>query len=470
MNQRTFVLLGIVLTVGSGCATLRPSPSPALPPQHSSLELARFDVPITGQQPQLPSFEVEGAHPIDFYVQTALARNPEIQALERRVAAQAEVVPQVTTLPDPMLSNVFWPISDNSPQTAAGQQTNVLQLSQQFPWFGKLQLRGQVAEAQTQIALSQLAETQLKVAEDVKTTYYEVYFSQQAIKITEDNETFLRDYITLADARYRVGKSSQQDVLRAQVELSKLQDQLVALRRQWKVAQADLAKLLSVPPESDLRAQDSLNVPAVPEQMERLYQVALATRPELQGRLQAILRDQRMVELARRNYYPDVAVGVNWGSITETGALAKTIANGHDNVGFVVGINLPIWHDKLSAGVREAQNRQAESAQLLQVAKDDILRHVRRLSVQALALEQQVALYRKEIVPRADQTLRVAAADYKVGKVDALTVLDNYTQLLRFQIQQVRLEAALGQVLASLERAVGGQLVEALPAPKKLAP
>lgn len=470
MNRRTCFILWTFFLLGSGCTAIRPSPPPVRQSPQSSIELARFGAPVSGDTIQPAGSEVAGAHPVDFYVQTALARNPEIQALERRVAAQSEVIPQVTTLPDPMLSNAFWPISDNSLQTAAGRATNVLTMSQSFPWFGKLRLRGQVAEADTQIALSQLAEIQLKVIEDVKTTYYEIYFSQQAIKITEDNEKFLRDYITLADARYKVAKSSQQDVLRAQVELSKLQDQLVALRRQWKVAQADMAKLLSASPESDLRALDSPTLPAVPDQMERLYEVALATRPELQGRLQAILRDQRRVDLAKLNYFPDVAVGVSWGSITETGAVARMTANGNDTVSFAVGINLPIWQDKLAAGVREAQNRQAESSQLLQVAKDDIMRHVRRLSVQALALEQQVTLYRKEIVPRADQTLRVATADYKVGKVDALTVLDNYTQLLRFQIQQVRLESALGQVLSSLERAVGGQLIEMAPPPKKIAP
>jgi outer membrane protein, heavy metal efflux system len=109
-----------------------------------------------------------GEHSLSFYVQAALARNPEIQAADRHVAAQAEVVPQVTSLPDPFLTDVGWPSANQDVQTAAGRVTSSLVLAQQFPWFGKLRLRGEVAKLETKIALTQLAETQLKVIEEVK--------------------------------------------------------------------------------------------------------------------------------------------------------------------------------------------------------------------------------------------------------------------------------------------------------------
>jgi outer membrane protein TolC len=361
-----------------------------------------------------------------------------------------------------MLTDTFWPIGERSPQMVSGRVSNQVMLSQQFPWFGKLRLRGQVAQIETQIALTSLAEIQLRVIEDVKSTYYELAFQQQASAITERDEKLLGDYLKFAETRYKVGQASQQDVLRAQVEVSKIRDQLIQLRRDLRLAQADLAKLLSIPPETDLQAATPAGAISVPDQLDVLYQAALASRPELQGKMHAVLRDQQLVALAKKEYFPDVTVGVNWDSMTLNGALSP-LADGLDNYGFQVGVNLPIWRRKLAAGVREARNRTVESSRMYDSARDETFRLIRRLTVQAHALEQQIALYRDDIVPKAEQTLRTSAADYRVGKIDMLTLLSNWSELLRFQVQQVRLEANLAQMLASLERAVGLELTSLQP-------
>lgn len=401
--------------------------------------------------------DVAGEHPLDYYVRLALARNPEIQAMQRRVDAQLEAIPQVTALPDPMVSNVFWPIAANSPQTASGRMPYSLMVEQQFPWVGKLRLRGQVAELESRIALAELAETELKIAAAVKEACYEIGFYEQAIRFTKESEKNLQLYIKSAEKRYTVGQVSQQDVLRAQVELKRLEDQLITLRQQLRTAQVDLAKLLSVSPETDLRVVKEATLPPVPQRVEELYQVALGVRPELQGKLQAILRDQQLVALARLEYFPDVTLGVGWDSMTKEDALAPT-ADGKDNIGFKIGVNVPLWRRKLAAGVREARNRTGESTWMYAASRDEALRQIKRLTVQAHALEQQIELYRKHIVPDAKRTLDVSAADYTTGKVVVLQLLDNWNQWLNFQIQLERLEANLGQILAALERAVGREL------------
>lgn len=416
--------------------------------------------------------ELEGAHPVEFYVQAALARNPEIRARERTVAAQRAQVPQVTALPDPMVSDTFWPIIGNAPQTASGRIENTLMVSQQYPWFGKLSLRGEVAAREADIALAQLGETQLRVVEEVRNSYYEIYFNLQALRITQQSEEFLRRYLRLAQRRYEVGQVSYQDVLLAQVELGRVNEQLIQYRQQLRQSQADLARLLSASPESDLLAQDAPALPPVPAQTEQLFQAALAYRPELQGRLQAILRDQQRVELARLDYYPDVTLGFSWDLMTTNRALAP-FADGKDNYGFNVGFNLPIRFRRLGAGVDEARQRAGESARMYDATRDEIFRMIRRLAVQAQALEQQIEVYRKEILKRAEDALDVSLREYGAasGKVDALQVLDNYNQVLRFRVQLARLEAMLGQALASLERAVGAQLAkiaeETAPAPRQ---
>lgn len=450
------------LTALGGCSHFPPGRQ-ACCPAGGPPPVATLAPPVVSEPAPPPvEAQLQGEHPVDFYVRLALQRNPEIQARERGVAAFAQRIPQVTALPDPMLSGIAYPLASNSLQTAAGRITNGLVLSQKFPWFGKLRLRGEIADQETKIALTGLAKTQLKVIEAVKLSYYDIYFNQQAIAITRESEKLLSKlFVPFAESRYRTGKTSQQDVLLAQVELKKTQDQIIALERQLEVTQADLAKLLSASPKTELRVASLPDLPPLPDELDLLYKAAAASNPELQGKLQTIFRDQRTIDLAKLEYYPDVTLGVGWNAITANQAVARSIANGNDSVGLLFSINLPVWRDKLRAGVLEAENRTAESTRLYKSVRDDTFRFIRRFTIQARTLEEEIKLYRKELIPRASQTLEVSFEDYRVGKTDALQVINNWLQLLRFRIQLVRLETGLGQTMASLERVVGQQLTTA---------
>ena len=447
------------LALLAGCATPPPA-DPHYAETAYKVQLAAGS-DETGDPATLPvETEIQGPHSVDFYVQIALERNPEILAAQQGVSAQAEVIPQVTALDDPMLVDTFQPINKHSVQTAAGRGPNALTLAQRFPWFGKLRVRGEVAEQQTKIALSRLAQAQLKVIEDVKLSYYEVAFNQQAITITEDSEELLEIIVKFVDVRVRTGLRSQHDLLRAQVALVRLQDQLLTLRRQIRQSQADLASTIHTSPEAELQAVDDYLLPSAPEEINQLYEAAVRCRPELQERLHAIIRDQRTQELAKLQYYPDVTAGLGWQAITQDNALAG-VANGNDNFAFTLGINLPVWRDKLRAGLRETEYRAVESARRYDAARDDTFRRIRRLMVQVRTLEQQIILYRNQpdgIVPKAKQTLDVSFAEYRVNKVDFQQLIDNWNDWLMFRIQLARLEANLAGTLASLERVIGCQL------------
>lgn len=454
--RNVFILLSICMALIWGCAT-HPEPQPQVSSTAYHIQLASTGYE-TGEPATLPEEPyLEGAHAVDFYVQFALERNPEILAAQNAVAAQVQRIPQVTALDDPILTDTFQPIPDNSIQTAGGRGPNTLALTQKLPWLGKLRVRGEVAEQESKIALTRLAQAQLKVIEDVKLSYYDLAYNQNAINIVESDTDLLKQLLQFAEARYRTGATSQQDVLRAQVELERLEDRLIALRRQQRIAQADLAKVIHTSPEAMLEANTEIEVPTVPAQIDALYEAAVRCRPELQERLHAIIRDERKRDLAHMNYYPDFNLGLGWQAITADNALSP-VANGNDNVSFMVGVSLPIWRDKLDAGVREAEQRTLESARRYDASRDDTLRMIRRYIVQAEALEEQITLYEESIIPKTEQALRVSTADYRVNKVDFQQILDNWSDLLMFHLQVVRMEASLNQSLASLERVIGCQL------------
>ncbi|MEX2359418.1 MAG: TolC family protein [Pirellulaceae bacterium] len=406
----------------------------------------------TNARPIEPEFQ--GARPVEFYVGQAVERNPQIMASYQAVAAQVEVIPQVTALDDPMLTNTIWPIAERSPQSLMGRMPYGLMASQQLPWFGKLRVKGEAAQQEVRMAVARLAQAELKVIEEVHLAYYELYFNQRAIDVTLENRQLLEDLLQIAEARYRTGDTSQQDIIRAQVEVDRVDQRLITLRQALDQGQADLAQLLHIHPDSKPEALTELAPSSVPSEIERLYDLATGCRPELQEQMAAIVREQRSVELARLDYYPDVNVGLMWDVMTTDQAMAPN-ADGMDNLGFTIGMNIPLWRNRLQAGVNEAEQRVAQSARQYDATLDETFRQIRRRMVQARSQEEQIRLYRENIIPRSEQTLEISIADYRVGRVSFLQLLDNWMQLLTLEVQLARLEADLRQTLASLERSVG---------------
>ncbi|MEX1039071.1 MAG: TolC family protein, partial [Pirellulaceae bacterium] len=292
----------------------------------------------TNARPIEPEFQ--GARPVEFYVGQAVERNPQIMASYQAVAAQVEVIPQVTALDDPMLTNTIWPIAERSPQSLMGRMPYGLMASQQLPWFGKLRVKGEAAQQEVRMAVARLAQAELKVIEEVHLAYYELYFNQRAIDVTLENRQLLEDLLQIAEARYRTGDTSQQDIIRAQVEVDRVDQRLITLRQALDQGQADLAQLLHIHPDSKPEALTELTPSSVPSEIDRLYDLATGCRPELQEQMAAIVREQRSVELARLDYYPDVNVGLMWDVMTTDQAMAPN-ADGMDNLGFTIGMNIP---------------------------------------------------------------------------------------------------------------------------------
>jgi outer membrane protein TolC len=386
-----------------------------------------------------------------------LAENRTVQAAQANVMALRYRIPQVTALEDPVVSNTIYPSPSNGLQTASGYVPWNLLIAQQFPWFGTLRLRGEVAEKDAQVALAELATAQLDVVEQVKRAYFDLAFNERARQILLDNRVLVEDFIEIARTRYETGQTSQQDVLSAEVVLADLDRELVAIRQGLDSAKADLGDLMHISPEADLRTLPGLLIGDVPTQIDRLYRLAVASRPELKGRLAAVARDAAAVDLARLRYKPNVTLGVNYGLLSEDNAVSA-IASGNDNIGMFVGFNLPIYRTKLAAGVLEAQARTVADAKLYDAERDGTYREIKDLLARARAQRETLDLFGESILPRAGEALDVALSDYQTAGVDFLTLITAWREVLQIEVQVAQFETELGKSLASLERAVGVQL------------
>ena len=395
--------------------------------------------------------EFVGPQPVEVYVRRALEQNPDVQAARLRVEASGNRVPQAASLDDPTLGVTVFaePV-----QTAAGQQELMLSASQKVPWFGKLRTRAEVAEAQVEVVRAQLAVVELATIEKVKRAYYELYFAERALNITQADRMLLLDLTNVAESKYVAGTVSYQDVLRIELELLELDNQLIRLRQQLESGQARLARLIHVSPDTPLRSMDQLPSGQIPGDLNWMYRQAIAARPELQSQLAAVERDQRAVELAALNYHPDVTYGASWIDVSSAGL--SGVANGRDAFLLGASLNLPIYRKRLDAGVREAEARAVSSARVYDSLRDQTQEEIKDLFTKATSQRDLVALFHGSIIPKAEETLQVSIPAYQVGQIDFLQLIDNWRQLLRFQIAHERLQSELRQTLATLERTLGG--------------
>ena len=414
--------------------------------------------PAAALEPAPVPSELLGAQSVDVYIRRALAENRIVQAASYNVLALRALIPQVTSLDDPVISNTIYPIPSVAPQySIMGYNPYNLLLAQQFPWFGTLRLRGQAAAQDAKVALYELCAAQLDVVATVKRAYFDLAFNERSERILLDNRRLAEDYLEITKARYETTNVGLQDVLQAEVIIRDLDRELVRVRQGVAAARADLAQQLHVSPDSDLRTVPDMPLSDVPEQVDRLYRLAVAARPEIQGRLAAIARDERAVELARQRYYPNVTVGLSYMDMSRGNAVSPT-ASGSPNVGLFVGFNLPVYRRKLDAGVVEAQARALADAKLYDAERDSAYREVKDLFTQAQAQRSILGYFRIDILPRATQALETTTSGYETRTVDFPTLITAWREVLQIQLQIAQVETELGKALASLERAVGAQI------------
>ncbi len=441
------------LLVVSGCRASRQIRDPEYMRVSRAVAQA-WCAPKTSVIATAPVFdELAGPHSVEQYIQAALSQNPAIQAARKKMESLAHQVPVAASLPDPMLNVTAQP---EPVQTAAGQQELIVAANQKFLLFGKLASRASLAESRTNVARAQLAAVELATVAKVKRAYFELYFLQRATSVTEDEQKLLVEIREVANTRYKTGRASQQDVLRADLEVSNVENELIRLRQKLFSGQARLSRLLHIAPQTRVAALDNLMPEQAPQDLEYLQQQAVMARPELHAQLAAVRRDRSAVNLARLDYKPDVTLGVSWIDVAGTGV--SPVANGRDSFLLSAGVNLPIYRKRLNSSVRSAEAQVVSTVREYDSLRDGTLEEVTDLFAQARSQEDLLLLFREDILPKARQTLEVSNQAYNVGEVDFLQLIDNWRQLLRYEVNYHRLEASLRQTLAELERVVGGML------------
>jgi outer membrane protein TolC len=394
----------------------------------------------------------------------ALENNPGIRRAFGEYEAALQRIPQLTSLPDPMVGVTQYV---RSPETRVGPQNTMLSISQRFPWFGKLSDRGKVA-AKEAAALEQMYEAKrAEIVRQVKLAYFDLAYIDRAIRITEEDLSLLRHFETLAQARYSQGVGLQQAVVKLQAEITRDLNRLEVFRRQRTDAEAALNTLLDQPPETPIAQVLLPAAPTVAIDWQKLYTTGRESRPEVKAAFYQIEKNEKGIQLARREYWPDVTVSAGYvnvdGRQDPAGRMSPPPDNGKDVYNFSVGVNLPIFRRKYDAGVLEASERFQAAREGYRDLINSVEVSVRAVGFRIETIRTQIDLFENALLPQADQALRSSEAAYSSGTLGVLDLLDSERVLLEVRLGLAQLRSDYLKSLAEMERAIGSAFPEEQP-------
>jgi outer membrane protein TolC len=389
----------------------------------------------------------------DYLVYAAL-NNPALQAAFDRWKAQLERVPQVKALPDPRFNyrNFIEEV-----ETRVGPQRQSYGISQHFPWFGKLSLRGDVALQAANVAKQRYEALKLRLFFEVKDAYYEYYYLGKSIAITEENVKLIEHLESVARSRYKAAVGTHPDVIRAQVEAGKLEDRRRTLLDWREPIEARLNAALNRPIEKDIAWPRQIELKNVSIGDQELLAQLVRGSPELKALDFDIIRNRRNIDVAKKDYWPDLTVGLDVID-TDNSPVGSPSDNGKDPVIAMISINLPFWRDKYDAGVREAVARYLAAKRDKREKENSLGSQLKMALYRFRDAERKMDLYRDTLVPKAKESLKVTESGFRAGTAGFTDLIDAQRILLEFSLAYERALADHGQGLAKLEMLVGREI------------
>jgi outer membrane protein TolC len=386
----------------------------------------------SGLPPDLQSLLVE-----------ALQANAEIKQMRGQFTATRETIRPAGALDDPEIAFTMKDIPmDNWALNREPMTQKMLELSQKFPFPGKRRLRSEVAGEQAQADEYVYKDKVNEIRAKVVIAYWGLSLAQTNYDLTQKNKQVWEQVVQVAETRYGVGQGMQADVLQAQVELGNYLDRLFQWTQKQESFRADLNALRSKPPQTPVSRPQALKPRRFSLKVDELLAQA-ETRPQLQALKFIIAKQEKAVDLARKEYLPDARLSVGYG-FRETLAPPINQKQADMFTGSVM-FNLPIWvGSKIKPKIREEQAKQGAAKDAHQSALNQLAAAIKDRHAKLQRLAKQISLFDQGIIPQARQAVGAALASYQVGALP-------FNQLYQNQIAVYNAEMQLEEYLKDFE-------------------
>lgn len=375
------------------------------------------------------SGKVSAQDELNVYLQTAAENNPALKVQFNEYMAALERVPQVGALPDPVIAFGYFiqPI-----ETRLGPQQAKISASQMFPWFGTLAARENSVESLAKAKFEQFEEAKSKLFFDVKSTYYNLFFTHKAISITKENIDILASFKKLANIKVESGSASTVDAFRVEMEINDLENQLALLKDNANVLSVRFNNLLNVGEISNILIADNLSGLSLDDKSGELDSI-LINNNALTAFDYQIEGLQHRERLAIRESLPQFSIGLEYSFIGEGN---NTIATaGQDAFMFPkVGIVVPLYRKKYKAKVQEIiylqeakTNQKTDKENALTVLFEDVWKDYQDAN-------RRIELYKIQ-EQLAETSLSILESDYATSNMDFEEILRMERKLLKYALE-----------------------------------
>ncbi len=382
------------------------------------------------------------------YLTYAQTHNAGLFSKQQEWFAALEEVPQAKALPDPQIQYGYYTRQSDM------QMNEMVGVMQMFPWFGKIDARTDAAIKMASSAQQMYQAARLSLFREVKEGFYEYAYLAEATEIAKENLELLRHFEEVARTKYTAAQAGQPDVIRAQVELAKMEYVLRSLEQLRKPTVSKLTKALTLPPDTNLPWPKVEEFSAAELEYERLVNILRQKNPELTALDFEVMAAKSRIDLAKKNFYPDIGVGVEWTEFERSGGMS-----GRDSVALMFQINLPLWRDSYSAGQRQAQAMAIGKEQERIDTENTLLSKAAQTYYEYNDSIRRIRLYQDTLIPKGGELLQASETAYKAGTIDFLSLIDSQRLLLDYYLSYQRALADNRQKLAELEMLVGVELV-----------
>jgi cobalt-zinc-cadmium efflux system outer membrane protein len=403
-----------------------------------------------------PASHAGSITPLSELLAEAEKNNPQIEAARQGWQAAKQVPTQVSTLPDPQFN--LQHVSVGSPRPFAGYTNSDfaylgLGVSQDIPYPGKLRLKGEIAKRDADVSQQQIESVRRAVLAEIKGTYLQLAYLSKTLTILEQDGELLKQVEQAADARYRSGLGTQQDVLQAQLQKTKLLREIAMHHLQVGKLEAQLKQLLNRSQESpDIEPDDLLETPLVQTYAD-LLAAAQVQNPEIAAAQKMIEKQSLQGDLARKDFYPDFNVQYMWQRTDPAQFRAYYMLS--------VGIKVPIYRSrKQRPELAQAESEKLRARSELQAQSQQLAGDLRSQYVIVLQTSELLKIHREGLSPQARSEFQSGLAAYQSGKQDFQALLTAFLDVLHLDEDYWQNIAEYETAIARLEQITGLSLRE----------
>src|SRR5713101_5489990 len=377
--------------------------------------------------------------------------NPQIQAARYGWDSAKQVSTQVSTLPDPQF--VLQHVSVGSPRPFAGYTNSEfayvgLGISQEIPYPGKLRLKGEIAKRDADLSQQQIESVRRTILAELKAAYFQLAYLSKTLTILEQDSELLKQMEQAADARYRSGMGTQQDLLQAQLQKTKLLREIAMHHLEVGKLEAQLKQLLNRPQDSpDIEPADLVETPLAQTYAE-LLAAAEVQNPEIASAMKVIEKQSLQLDLARKDFYPDFNVQYMWQRTDPAQFRAYYMLS--------VGIKVPIYRSrKQRPELAQAESEKLRAGSELQAQSQQLAGDLRAQYVLAQQTSELLKIHREGLSPQSRSEFQAALAAYQSNKQDFQALLAAFLDVLHLDEEYWQNVAEYETSIARLEQITG---------------